>query len=252
MSAPVVTQRKRRSRGDLGPSAHELRYAEPTLNGDGCYLDGSLARDEGDVRDALNRSKRAAKASAASHPASAPRVSLELPPRPNFNELGDGEAARRREAIAYFYRMIGAPDEETWDGPPRLGGGVLYDPRACDLLAGAAPLIVEDSMEATIVCNAVQQGVSLGQATVLVNVARGKAVPERAPLSYSAVQGYCARSDVVDVAKRGTKKSGSLDVNSPGVLGHPRFAARSRFRARSALVPWPVFLQKNVEVVAIH
>ncbi|KAH8068390.1 hypothetical protein JL721_6776 [Aureococcus anophagefferens] len=177
--------------------------------------------------------------------------------------------------------MIGAPDEETWDGPRGWAvwvrkqmnmspestrcvkevfrqlrdadsQGVLYDPRACDLLAGAAPLIVEDSMEATIVCNAVQQGVSLGQATVLVNVARGKAVPERAPLSYSAVQGYCARSDVVDVAKRGTKKSGSLDVNSPGVLGHPRFAARSRFRARSALVPWPVFLQKNVEVVAIH
>jgi hypothetical protein len=222
---------RRRSRGDLGPVAHDLRYASASQT-QNCYSDGCMARPErGSFSNLVQRTKGKMAVRKSREPirlAPLARVSSG-----NVRLAGNALAASRRDAIRYLFEIVyGSPPEEEWGGkggtvvgisarldipansarvvtsilhelvavaqnkmgPHEYGSGRAgnYDAQAKSR-HGRPALIVDYSAEGNIVCCAMESGVGLGQATVRVNQFRENCTPRRPPVSYKCVQGYVSR-----------------------------------------------------------
>lgn len=161
--------------------------------------------------------------------------------------LTKGLSVARRCAIRYYFEYVfGAPAEDAlderdgriWDGVAYLIEDLLlmpagsraivfqvfrdvlealeakeiYDPSKGPKKRGNIALIQEDTPEALIVINSMRCGLSLAESTSILN--SYLLYHERGPVSYAAVQRYAARSKVVDLHRRGTKKAGSNDAKS--------------------------------------
>ena len=236
MAAP-----QRRCRDPLGPRAHEERYAATSQHAD-CYLSGCKALRERTGQECLAAHLNAKTAAAASH---APLYTLEPTESvaADMNTWGEGMAESRRGAIRYLFEAaLGAPSEDEWDGPTgavkeicdRLSipkgsrplvkkvlkdilkaqkDGYYYNAAAPNHLARRFARIQDGTMEAKLVCDALGAGISVGKTTALLNASLLTA--GREPVSCSAVQRFKQESPYVRSHKRGTRKSGSMDENSP-------------------------------------
>ena len=88
----------------------------------------------------------------------------------------------------------------------------MYDASGTEAGRGREALVTVGSREESIIANALESGIGVAQATVLVNLDRERRqVP---PISYSAVQRYQSNSTAVDMHKRSTEKSGLGDPDS--------------------------------------
>ena len=157
-------------------------------------------------------------------------------------KLTKGMALTRRWAIKDgFERICGSPPEEEWDWPTgcvsflcdylqiptnskRLVRHVLTmiteteDGKEVDLSAGcrergfAKARIKDDTDASNVVLTALERGLGLGGATILVNEwfrANGEE-----PCCYGAVQHYATTTPVMEMAKRRTKKSGKTEAGT--------------------------------------
>ena len=236
MAAP-----RRRNCDPLGTRAHEERYAATSQHAD-CYLSGCKALRERTGQECLAAHLNAKTAAAASH---APLYTLEPTESvaADRNTWGEGMAESRRGAIRYLFEAaLGAPSEDEWDGPTgaikeicdRLSipkgsrplvkkvlkdilkaqkDGYYYNAAAPDHQAGRFARIQDDTTEAKLVCDALGAGISVGKTTALLNATLLTA--GREPVSFSAVQRFKRESPYLRSHKRGTRKSGSMDANSP-------------------------------------
>ena len=236
MAAP-----RRRNCDPLGVRAHEARYSAPSQHAK-YYLEGGGALRERTGQECLAAHLNAKTAAAASH---APLYTLEPTESvaADMNTWGEGMAESRRGAIRYLFEAaLGAPSEDEWDGPTgaikcicdRLSipkgsrplvkkvlkdiliaqkEGYYYNAAAPDHQAGRFARIQDDTTEAKIVCDALGAGISVGKTTALLNAAL--LTTGREPVSCSAVQRFKQESPYVRSHKRGTRKSGSMDENSP-------------------------------------
>ena len=127
----------------------------------------------------------------------------------------------------------------------------MYDASGIKAGRGRKALVTVSSREESIIANALESGIGVAQATVLVNLDRERRqVP---PISYSAVQRYQSNSSAIDMHKRSTKKSGLGDpesiwakvtissrVSVPHALVRTTSArARARARLRMQIVAIP-------------
>ncbi|KAJ1418639.1 hypothetical protein B484DRAFT_333713, partial [Ochromonadaceae sp. CCMP2298] len=91
--------------------------------------------------------------------------------------------------------------------------GKQYDPHGRERKRGRKPLIVDGTPQAQVAYTALGAGLSTTQTAVLVNEWRAAQLPVPLPsLSWSAVEAFVLRSDVIDRSRRVTKKSGKADL----------------------------------------
>jgi hypothetical protein len=146
--------KKRRRRNDLGPTAHQERYAAhqeryaaPSQLAD-AYLGGSRARAEVDGRGAFLASRRASVAAQASWQPPSVLVSPEEPSYPNVHLYGAGMAADRRSTIRYWFEYVmDSPPEEDWGG---RGGTIATIYRDCRIPAHSARSVYRNGVEDNI------------------------------------------------------------------------------------------------------
>ena len=264
--APPATAPKRKAfRGDaaaLGVTAGEARYAPRTHT-------NSLLNKRGlSFGDPAARYRRARKAAEASW-----RVveDEERDARALFNGPSSRPTAEmasaRRHAISYVFESIfGSPPEPKWAGraTDREGGiiakislrlaipsnssklvrKVLQDTCAAALAGeqydadasaahGRRALLTLDMPEGKLALEALERGVGIAEATVLVNEFRAAKDETLEPVSWSAVQGFNARCPASDTRRRTTKKSGKDDVDS--VLAKARVPQCQQFKRQLAL-----------------
>ncbi|KAJ1396078.1 hypothetical protein B484DRAFT_309756, partial [Ochromonadaceae sp. CCMP2298] len=89
--------------------------------------------------------------------------------------------------------------------------GKEYDVHTGPKRRGRTAKIQELMVEAQIVYDALESGLSTTQAGVILNEWRTGQDPPLAPVSWSAVEGFVLRSDVINRTRRQTKKSGKED-----------------------------------------
>ena len=149
-----------------------------------------------------------------------------------------GSFKDRRVAIKYlFMQVFGAPDEEDWHEMKLVPAishllnisknshttvlNTLHKIVASDieylgkvsLGQGRVALIQHGTEQSTIVCNALEQGLSSKETACLLNMYRERQeIPEEA-VSRSAVQGFMQRSNCIKTSKIQCKKSGKDDSN---------------------------------------
>ena len=231
---------KRRRRGGLEPTAHELRYAGHSQLRQ-CYLDGSKSLYQGDIAGAFRRHRRASAAVRASRRPVPLPAALERLSRGHLGHLGRHLAAARRDGIRYLYEVVHkSPPEEEWGG---RGGTISLIAHALDILGdrrpirnvlehikavaelsddtlvydaagvhryrGRKPKLEDGTEESMIVCDAKEKGWSNSQVAAYLSEARIAKNIE--PIGVSAVQAYVDRSELFDLHKRTSRKSGSSD-----------------------------------------
>ncbi len=159
--------------------------------------------------------------------------------------MDKGLSNSRREAIRYYYEYIfgcpkeGTLDEEGNDLWTKLAStiqDILLMPKGSfreikvvfrdvyDALKkrevydstvhgrGRHSIIEPESDDSLVVFNAKRSGLSIYEATIVLNQFRIQ--NDLSPVSYHAVQAFIARSPVINLHKRGTKKAGSNDEKS--------------------------------------
>ena len=120
---------KRRRRGGLEPTAHELRYAGHSQLRQ-CYLDGSKSLYQGDIAGAFRRHRRASAAVRASRRPVPLPAALERLSRGHLGHLGRHLATARRDGIRYLYEVRGAFAACTTKRPDGSFVGLKADPMA--------------------------------------------------------------------------------------------------------------------------
>lgn len=243
---PPAQKRKRRRGGlaDLESNWADERYAEETLTHSG----GSF-KQRYDVMTMPTTVKKASRAASLYW-----QTYFDIDDDGEMNErddvhhqpLGEGMAASRRSAIAYFYTHVyGSAPEHDWDGRggvvarirERIGApedsarlvrkvmedvkkagetGAEYDPHSgCRQRRYGHTKIKDRTAESAIVHTGAEAGIGITEITVLVNEYREeKGDSSGGPVSWSAVQAYIARAKTIKVNRRKTKKSGKEDKGS--------------------------------------
>ena len=251
-------------RGDaaaLGMTAHEARSSAQTHTN---FLLNEKGLSFGDPAARFQRARGAAAASwrIVEDDIRDMLVELDTRARPTAEM-----ASARRRAIQYFYvHVYGSPPECLWSGrvdakeggviakiskrigissdSSRLVRKVLDDICASDateeqydadasVAHGASPVLTLDMPEGQIALEALEKGVGLTEATVLVNQYRSIVDAALPMVSWSAVQGFNARCPASDTRKRATKKSGKDDAG--GVWAQARAAQCRQFKRQLAL-----------------
>ena len=157
-------------------------------------------------------------------------------------KLGPGLSFARRGAIDLLVtNTFGSPLRDSWGGKGGVAAlirrrldissgsykmvfrtpkdiaaceeaGTVYVANGIKAGRGRKALVTVGLREESIIANALESGIGVAQATVLVNLDRERRqVP---PISYSAVQRYQFNSSAVDMHERSTKKSGLGDPDS--------------------------------------
>jgi hypothetical protein len=265
-----------------GAAELELAGAQPSKKLRNDHYTVGLAVEENSHK-LKSRMLKAQKANAAMQAKRAPQKAPPVAPLTHAEEpifglpirsapLEPYMAATRRKALEYiFVHLCGAPEEDVWlrDGTVSAIMHQLQVPSGSsaevkkvfrDILAaraakqkydehigpkqrGRKPLIVDCTLQAAVVYRALQSGLSTTQTTVIVNMWRSaRALPS---LSWSAVNGFVARSHVVYRSRRMSKKSGKEDEGSPWALA--RVAQCTQFLKQLRLGKLPA---TSAEVVA--
>ena len=148
-----------------------------------------------------------------------------------------GDDHIRRLAISLLFRQCGSILEEAWDTVPIVAFimnalgiargsrasvknimrdvlvfGKDYDPNHKIKRRGKIGLISEYDGSANIIYKSLGAGISLAQTTIIVNKFRIRKNLQQ--ISWRAVQGFTARSKVMKVSRRLTKKIGNNDLGS--------------------------------------
>ena len=97
---------------------------------------------------------------------------------------------------------------------------------------GRKPLIDDLTPQAEVVYRTMESGLSLGNTVVLVNQWRRARGMD--PLSYGALQYFVKRSSVMEVEKRGTKKSGKEDKTKAWSMARLAFCKQLERQLRKA------------------
>jgi hypothetical protein len=196
-------------------------------------------------------------------------------PQVHGKKLEKGEAAMRRTAIEYvFSHICGDPPEDTWLREGVVSGimhhlripagssaevkkvmadilaakadSKTYDTHAGPKERGAKPLIDDETPQAAVVYRALESNISTTQTTIVVNEWRaGRNLP---PISYSAVQGFVQRSDVIHRSRRLTKKSGKDDEGS--LWAQARVAECTQFLEQLRLGRLPADCKEVLDSIA--
>lgn len=162
------------------------------------------------------------------------------PPAIVYTRLEKNMAQARRAAIEYFYvHIYGSPPQHEWFGLDLVNDLSLrlqipygsrhnviktlkdimitriqhtqYNPKKHHKRRG---LIVDQTPQAAIIYQAVEHGLSIALTTYMLNVWRAARDPSMRPVSFSAVEGFTLRSEIIVKSRRRTKKSGKEDPNT--------------------------------------
>lgn len=187
----------------------------------------------------------------------------------------------RKEAIAYFYHTVyGSPPVNTWKDTSLVSSimydcnintssrswvqSILQDIVASDAAGEAySPIkrlkdrgrnatINENSEDAKYIYAALSHDLSIAMATIVVNIQRNERGLD--PVSFSTVQRFCERSDVIDISKRYQKKSGKDDEET--AWAHARLNQCNQYlrqlEAGSKISNWSAVGQDNTFVKRIE
>ncbi|KAJ1424247.1 hypothetical protein B484DRAFT_464846 [Ochromonadaceae sp. CCMP2298] len=220
------------------------------------------------VRNAAQASLRARGLGGSSSQGSSNDVETPDFPMPKVHKkLAPGMAAKRRTCIEFlFVHILESPTEDTWLRDGVVSGimrhlqvsegcskevkvvlkailaaqaaGKKYDVHERPKRRGRTAKIQELTVQAKIVYDALETGLSTTQAGVILNEWCTGQDPPLAPVSWSAVEGFVLRSDVINRTRSQTKKSGKEDAGSNWAVA--RECQAKQFRRQLELGKLPV------------
>ena len=227
----AVAQQQVHRRNPLEPSAYELRRdqnaSKPSSFLQGCKAVRFPTADIHRVR--FKRAMDASNASRACSDIESVQGDCDEPSSPVEIDLRS-----RRHAIFHLFLSLGRPGASNWNG---RGGTVATIAESLNIPKGSRKNIAkllaeivdkgnnfdpdttkakgkewaikEGTEEARIVFDALETGIGRAESAVLVREYRIRHGLPRANVSYSAVQNFAARSELVETSRRTTKKAGS-------------------------------------------
>jgi hypothetical protein len=240
-AAKTVTEKKRRCRDPLAPSARELRYSEVSQVQD-FYFNQQRSPKTPAFEANVSRKNTMSSIAAvnARRPIEQPIQNLSFS-SPDVVERISHEQ-RRLAIYSVFYSCYGGVDKEFWAsngvivgimnrlGIPRgsrqsvenvLDDILLarsedrtYDPSSKLKNCGRQRAIIEGSSEETLLLRCQEHEMSITQTTCLINEIRASAIPPFEALSWSAVASFVRNSPLIHKSKREFQKCGSRDPES--------------------------------------
>lgn len=90
----------------------------------------------------------------------------------------------------------------------------IYNPKKGESARGRKSILHDDCPEAELIFRALETNISTMNVAVIVNEFRAVQNPPKSPVSFSAVERFVLRSNIINRTRRHTKKTGNTDAES--------------------------------------